>query len=337
MTAAKALPADLIDSLLSGYKKLEDLIGENGLLKQFTKAFVERVLDAEMQAHLGSVKILDMIMNPLIATNQLHELLNSDANVLICDCRFDLAQASAGRKAYAKGHIPGAIYVDLESDLSGSKTGTNGRHPLPNPDDWAATRQRLGIGSDSHVIAYDSQGSAYASRLWWMLRAIGHDKVQVLDGGLDSWKGQISTIIVAPAPLEIKPKPVTYQGLVLLDEIIDNLASQRRTVIDARSSDRFHGQNETLDPVAGHIPGSLNRFFNSNLEGSTFKSPEILGKEFSGLLGNTHPSDVIHSCGSGVTACHNLLAMECAGLSGSLLYAGSWSEWCADPKRPVEI
>jgi thiosulfate/3-mercaptopyruvate sulfurtransferase len=129
---------------------------------------------------------------------------------------------------------------------------------------------------------------------------------------------------------------VAYRGLVLVDEILDNLASQRKTVIDARSSDRFHGQNETLDPVAGHIPGSLNRFFKNNLEGSGFKSPEILRKEFSGLLGNIHASNVIHSCGSGVTACVNLLAMEQAGLVGSLLYAGSWSEWCADPKRPVE-
>jgi len=276
-------------------------------------------------------------MNPLITTNQLQYLFNSGANVLICDCRFDLAQVSAGREAYAKGHIPEAIYVDLDTDLSGNKTGANGRHPLPYPDDWAATRQRLGINSDSHVIAYDSQGSAFASRLWWMLRATGHDKVQVLDGGLESWKGQISTAIVAPVPLEKKPKPVAYQGLVLLDEIVENLASQHKTIIDARSPDRFHGQNETLDPVAGHIPGSLNRFFKNNLEGSEFKSPEILRKEYSELLGNSPASGVIHSCGSGVTACVNLLAMEQAGLCGSLLYAGSWSEWCADPKRPVDL
>jgi thiosulfate/3-mercaptopyruvate sulfurtransferase len=276
-------------------------------------------------------------MNALIKASQLHELLNSGASVLICDCRFDLAKVSAGREAYAKGHIPGAIYVDLDTDLSGTKTGTNGRHPLPSPDDWATTRQRLGIGSNIHVIAYDSQDSAFASRLWWMLRAIGHDKVQVLDGGLDSWKGQISTAIVAPAPLKKQPKPVAYQGLVLVDEVLDNLASQRKTIIDARSSDRFHGQNETLDPVAGHIPGSLNRFFKNNLEGSEFKSPETLRKEYSELLGTTKTSDVIHSCGSGVTACVNLLAMEHAGLGRSLLYAGSWSEWCADPKRPIEL
>jgi thiosulfate/3-mercaptopyruvate sulfurtransferase len=276
-------------------------------------------------------------MNPLISTNQLQGRLNSGANVLICDCRFDLAQISAGREAYAKGHIPDAIYVDLDNDLSGTKTGTNGRHPLPTPDQWAATRQRLGINSDTHVIAYDSQGSAFASRLWWMLRAIGHDRVQVLDGGSESWKGQLSTAIRDPSALINKPTPVAYQGLVLVDEIIDNLASQRKTIIDARSTDRFHGQNETLDPVAGHIPGSLNRFFKNNLAGSAFKSPEMLRKEYSELLGNIRASDVIHSCGSGVTACVNLLAMEQAGLVGSRLYAGSWSEWCADAKRPVEL
>jgi thiosulfate/3-mercaptopyruvate sulfurtransferase len=276
-------------------------------------------------------------MNPLISTKQLQELLDRNANVLICDCRFDLSQPSAGREAYAAGHINGAIYVDLETDLSGAKTGTNGRHPLPDPDDWAKTRQRLGIDSKTRVIAYDSQGSVYASRLWWMLRAIGHDKVQVLDGGLESWRGQISTAIPAPAPLERQPNPREFEGLVLVDEIKSNLASQRKTIVDARSPDRFHGQNETLDPVAGHIPGSSNRFYKSNLEGGAFKSPDILRNEFSELLGNIQAPDVIHSCGSGVTACHNLLAMEYAGLSGSLLYAGSWSEWCADPKRPVEL
>lgn len=276
-------------------------------------------------------------MNPLISTSRLQELLNGGANVLICDCRFDLTQASAGREAYARGHIDRAIHVDLDKDLSGTKTGKNGRHPLPSPDDWAKTRQRLGIGSQTHVIAYDSQGSVYASRLWWMLRAIGHQKVQVLDGGWGAWKGQVSTAILAPAPLEKQPNSREFDGLVLVDQVLDNLASQRKTIVDARSPDRFHGQNETLDPVAGHIPGSLNRFYKNNLEGEAFKSPDILRNEFSDLLGNIPASDVIQQCGSGVTACHNLLAMEYAGLGGSQLYAGSWSEWCADPKRPVEL
>lgn len=276
-------------------------------------------------------------MEPLISTQQLQELLNIGANVLICDCRFDLAQASAGREDYAKGHIPGAIYVDLEKDLSDTKTGTNGRHPLPTPVNWARIRQRLGIGSNTHVIAYDKQGSAFASRLWWMLRAIGHDKVQVLDGGLESWMGQISAAIPHNMPLVMQPEPRGYKGMVGVDAVLDNLATRRKKIIDARSSDRFQGQNETLDPVAGHIPGALNRFFKNNLEENKFKSPQMLKKEFSELLGNTSASEVIHQCGSGVTACHNLLAMEYAGLRGSFLYAGSWSEWCSDAGRPVEI
>jgi hypothetical protein len=155
--------------------------------------------------------------------------------------------------------------------------------------------------------------------------------------GWESWRGQISTAILSPAPLEKQPEPQEYEGLVLVNMILDNLVPQRKTIVDARSPDRFHGQNETLDPVAGHIPGSLNRFYKSNLKGGTFKSPDILRNEFYDLLVNIQASDVIHSCGSGVTACHNLLAMEYAGLSGSHLYAGSWSEWCADPKRPVEL
>jgi thiosulfate/3-mercaptopyruvate sulfurtransferase len=276
-------------------------------------------------------------MTSLINSNQLKELITGNSNLLICDCRFDLHQPSAGCESYATGHIPGAIYIDLENDLSDLKTGTNGRHPLPKPENWAKTRQRLGIAPYIHVVAYDNQGSIFASRLWWMLRAIGHEKVQVLDGGLDFWKGQISTEVRIPTPLHFQLEPLEYRDLVLVDEVLKNITSQRRKVIDARSSDRFHGQNETLDPVAGHIPGALNRFFKDNLASGQFKLPEILRQEFSALLGNTQAAEVIHQCGSGVTACHNLLAMENAGLSGSKLYAGSWSEWCADPTRPVEI
>jgi len=275
-------------------------------------------------------------MLPLIHTKQLEDLLGSHANILICDCRFDLTQTKAGREAYAAGHIPGAIYVDLDKDLSDIKTGTNGRHPLPTADHWAKKRQHLGIDTHTHVIAYDNHGSVYASRLWWMLRAVGHDKVQVLDGGLASWKGSISTVTRVPTPLHIPLKPVQYNGLVLVDTVLNNISSPGKVVIDARSTDRFHGQNETLDPVGGHIPGALNRFFKENLISAEFKPPEIIRNEFTELLGNTQTSNVIHQCGSGVTACHNLLAMEIAGLSGSLLYAGSWSEWCTDPARPIE-
>jgi len=256
---------------------------------------------------------------------------------LLCDCRFDLVDPLIGKKSYEESHIPGAIYVDLDKDLSGPKTGSNGRHPLPSPEAWAQTKTRLGISPNTLVVAYDKQGSVYASRLWWMLKATGHANVQVLDGGLDAWNGTMGTIPRAPTPCSQVIRVMPYAGLVLVDEVVSNLQTQKNKVVDARTEDRFHGQNETLDPIGGHIPGAMNRFFKNNLNATAFKTPEQLFKEFSEFLGPIKASEVIHQCGSGVTACHNLLAMELAGFKGSRLYAGSWSEWCADPKRPVEL
>jgi thiosulfate/3-mercaptopyruvate sulfurtransferase len=275
-------------------------------------------------------------MTPLITANQLEEIINSGENVLLCDCRFDLVDTQAGKKAYEESHIPGAIYVDLDQDLSGPKSGKNGRHPLPNPEAWAQTKTRLGISPNTLVVAYDKQGSVYASRLWWMLKATGHAKVQVLDGGLDAWNGPMGTVPRKPTPSSTPTAARPYEGLVLVDEVVGNLQSKKYVVIDARANDRFHGQNETLDPVSGHIPGALNHFFKDNLSATSFKSAEHLFKDFVELLGSHKPVQVIHQCGSGVTACHNLLAMEVAGLKGSRLYAGSWSEWCADSSRPIE-
>ncbi len=276
-------------------------------------------------------------MNPIITANQLEELINEGSDVLICDCRFDLTNAKAGYEMYKTAHITGAIYVNVDQDLSGKKTGTNGRHPLPTPEEWAKTRQRLGIANHTHVVAYDSHGGTFASRLWWMLRSIGHASVQVLDGGLDAWNGSIGTVGREPVSLSSMPNVYPYQGVVLIDEIEKNVvAKDRKMVIDARAPDRFRGENETLDPVGGHIPGATNRFFKENLVAGKFKSPEQLYKEFVLLIGQQKPGAIIHSCGSGVSACHNLLAMEAAGLSGSRLHVGSWSEWCSDPKRPIE-
>ncbi len=276
-------------------------------------------------------------MTPLISANQLEEIINSGENVLLCDCRFDLVDPSAGKKSYEESHIPGAIHVDLDQDLSSPTTGTNGRHPLPSPDAWAQTKARLGISPNTLVVAYDKQGSVYASRLWWMLKATGHANVRVLDGGLDAWNGPMGSVPRSPTscaePIGVMP----FAGLVLVDEVVGNLQTQKNKILDARANDRFHGQNETLDPVGGHIPGAMNRFFKENLSATAFKTPEHLFKEFVDLLGPIKPSEIIHQCGSGVTACHNLLAMEIAGLKGSRLYAGSWSEWCADPKRPIEL
>ena len=276
-------------------------------------------------------------MSPLISANQLEEIINSGENVLLCDCRFDLVDPLIGKKSYEESHIPGAIYVDLDKDLSGPKTGSNGRHPLPSPEAWAQTKARLGISPNTLVVAYDKQGSVYASRLWWMLKATGHANIQVLDGGLDSWNGPMGTIPRSPTPCSQAIGVMPYAGLVLVDEVVSNLQTQKNKVVDARTEDRFHGQNETLDPVGGHIPGAMSRFFKNNLNATAFKTPEQLFKEFSEFLGPIKASEVIHQCGSGVTACHNLLAMELAGFKGSRLYAGSWSEWCADPKRPVEL
>ncbi|NDF21103.1 MAG: sulfurtransferase [Burkholderiaceae bacterium] len=276
-------------------------------------------------------------MNPIITANQLEELINEGSDVLICDCRFDLTNAKAGFEMYKTAHITGAIYVNVDQDLSGKKTGSNGRHPLPSPEEWAKTRQGLGIANHTHVVAYDSHGGTFASRLWWMLRSIGHASVQVLDGGLDAWNGSFSSVGRAPKPLSAMPEAYPYQGVVLIDEMEKNVATQeRKMVIDARAPDRFRGENETLDPVGGHIPGATNRCFKENLVAGKFKSPELLYKEFVLLIGQQKPGTIIHSCGSGVSACHNLLAMEAAGLSGSRLHVGSWSEWCSDPKRPIE-
>ncbi|CAM3735086.1 sulfurtransferase [Polynucleobacter brandtiae] len=276
-------------------------------------------------------------MTPLITANQLEEALNSGENVLLCDCRFDLVDPTTGQKAYLEGHIPGAIYVDLDEDLSGDKNGNNGRHPLPTPQAWALTKSRLGIDANTLVVAYDNQGSVYASRLWWMLKATGHTKVQVLDGGLDAWNGPIGNIPRKPSPSSTAAPVMPFVGLILVDAVLKNLQTKKNTVIDARANDRFQGQNETLDPVGGHIPNALNYCFRSNLSGKSFKTPEQLYQNFVGLLGTTKAAEVIHQCGSGVTACHNLMAMEIAGLKGSRLYAGSWSEWCADPSRPIAL
>lgn len=276
-------------------------------------------------------------MTPLISANQLEEIINSGENVLLCDCRFDLVDPQAGRKSYEESHIPGAIHVDLDQDLSGSKNGLNGRHPLPSPEAWAQTKARLGISPNTLVVAYDKQGSVYASRLWWMLKATGHANVRVLDGGLDAWNGPMGNVPRVPTPCTEVIAVMPYVGLVLVDEVMGNLQTKKHQIVDARANDRFHGQNETLDPVGGHIPGAMNRFFKNNLSATAFKTPEHLFQELREFLGPIKPSEVIHQCGSGVTACHNLLAMEIAGLKGSRLFAGSWSEWCADPQRPIEL
>jgi thiosulfate/3-mercaptopyruvate sulfurtransferase len=256
----------------------------------------------------------------------------------VFDCRHDLKNTEYGRQAYARGHIPGALFLHLDDDLSGVKDGRNGRHPLPDPDSFARRMAACGVDAATQVVAYDNEGGIFASRLWWMLRWLGHEKVAVLDGGLAGWK-RSKRALEETVPV-VQPRSFTARAqdmAVDVGQVLADLQSDRMLILDARSPERFRGENETLDPVGGHIPGAVNRFYFDNLDddGCFFKPAAELRAEFAALLAGRPAAHVVQQCGSGVTACHNLLAMELAGLSGSKLYPGSWSEWCADPSRPV--
>jgi len=256
----------------------------------------------------------------------------------VFDCRHDLKNTEYGRQAYARGHIPGALFLHLDDDLSGVKDGRNGRHPLPDADSFARRMAACGVDATTQVVAYDNEGGIFASRLWWMLRWLGHEKVAVLDGGLAGWK-RSKRALEETVPV-VQPRSFTARAqdmAVDVGQVLADLQSDRMLILDARSPERFRGENETLDPVGGHIPGAVNRFYFDNLDddGCFFKPAAELRAEFAELLAGRPAAHVVQQCGSGVTACHNLLAMELAGLSGSKLYPGSWSEWCADPSRPV--
>lgn len=257
----------------------------------------------------------------------------------VFDCRHDLRDTAYGEKAYAREHIPGSLFLHLDRDLSRPGNGRNGRHPLPEVESVAARMAACGVGDDTQVVAYDNEGGIFAARLWWLLRWLGHDKVAVLNGGLPGWK-RAKLPLTADLP-QIQPANFTPRPEVLprieTTQILATLGSDALLLIDARSPERFAGQGETLDPVGGHIPGAINRFYFDNLDdaGCYFKPADELRAEFLAAIGPRDPATVVQQCGSGVTACHNLLAMEIAGLPGSRLYPGSWSEWCADPSRPM--
>jgi thiosulfate/3-mercaptopyruvate sulfurtransferase len=275
----------------------------------------------------------------IISTEDLESRLAAP-DIVICDVRHDLTKPDAwGRERYAAGHIPGAIFVHLDGDLSAPKTGTNGRHPLPTPEQAAATFGRLGIAQGKQVVAYDQGGGAYAARLWWMLRWLGLESVAVLDGGYAKWSAEgrvVSTEPTEPTPATFKITRVT--PTVNATGVMASIPRQALLILDARAPERFRGATEPFDPVAGHIPGARNRPHTHNLNADgTFKHPAFLRAEFGAILDGVPHDQVVHQCGSGVTACHNILAMEIAGLEGTRLYPGSWSEWCADPARPVEI
>lgn len=278
-----------------------------------------------------------MTYTTLIEADALAALLGS-TNLAVIDCRFDLANVGAGEAAYAAGHIPGAVYAHLDRDLSAPKTGTNGRHPLPSPETAAATFGRLGIDGSTQVMAYDAENSMYASRLWWMLKWLGHDAVAVLNGGFATWVAGQRPVSTRPATRGARtfvasPRPSMIVGAA---DVPGVTASGSTRLVDARAPERFRGDVEPLDPVAGHIPGAANHFFAQNLADGRFKSPGDLRAGFQASLGEVSGDSVVCYCGSGVTACHNILALEHAGLTGARLYPGSWSEWCADPTRAVE-
>ncbi|MDT9000497.1 sulfurtransferase [Paucibacter sp. APW11] len=279
----------------------------------------------------------------LISASDLLAMEARHQTVLLIDVSFDLADTEAGERAHAAGHIPGAHYLHLDRDLSGDKQAADGhfrgRHPLPSREGFAARMAELGLTPGRQVVAYDAQGGMYAARLWWMLRWIGHAEVAVLDGGAAAWTAAGGTLsqTASTAP--------TAAALSLRDSLAlsldaDALAASlgKLRLVDARAGERFRGDVEPLDRRAGHIPGASNRFFRDNLQpDGRFKSAEQLRAEWLPLLAPYAPAEVVHQCGSGVTACHNLLAMEHAGLAGSRLYPGSWSEWSADPARPVAL
>ena len=260
---------------------------------------------------------------PLVSAAQLMAARAAGASPLIIDCSFDLADAAAGERAFAQAHLPGAVYAHLDRDLAGAKTGRNGRHPLPARADWAATLARLGVTPARAVVVYDAQGGMYAARAWWMLRWLGHRAVSVLDGGLGAWTaagGALENGAVEPvAAATAYPEGDSLVATVDADALLKSLG--RVTLLDAR---------------AGHIPGARSRFFKDNLDvQGRFRPADQLRAAFTAF--GSAPAQVVHQCGSGVTACHNLLAMEVAGLSGSALYPGSWSEWSSDPARPVAL
>lgn len=292
----------------------------------------------------------------LITASQLQKLLSnkeqqhaesSPKRFMVFDCSFDLAKPEAGAAMFAQSHIVGAVHADLDRHLSTSLSQprcSGGRHPLPTRERFAEWLSEIGFENDMQAVVYDRQGVNYCGRLWWMLKWAGHEAVAVLDGGLQAWQAAGGAVESGaetisppssnkPSHFALKPARVALRAI---EDVANNLAGTHQTIIDARAPVRFRGEVEPLDPVAGHIPGALNRLFTQNIAANgCFKHPTELRAEFETLLAGRNPATVVHQCGSGVTAIPNLLAMEIAGLGRTALFAGSWSEWCSDPSRPV--
>ncbi len=271
-------------------------------------------------------------MRPLVSAAWLKERLQHP-DVVVVDAQFHLPEPEWGRARYLEGHIPGAVFADVNEDLAAPRTGANGRHPLPSVEAMAQTFGRLGIGDGAVVVAYDSAGGMYAARLWWMLRYLGHDRVALLDGGLQAWDGPLATGAERRPPARFTPRPIpamSREGEAVAARLGKDI------LLDARESVRFRGEKEPIDPVAGRIPGARHRFWKANLDGDgRFRSPAELRAAFDRILADRRERPVVCYCGSGLTAAHNALALTLAGAPDVAVYSGSWSEWIADPGRPV--
>ena len=258
----------------------------------------------------------------------------------VFDCRFTLTEPGAGETRYAESHIPGARYLHLDRDLSGPVTPDTGRHPLPDPAVLAVLLGRNGVDGDTQVVAYDDAGGAYAARLWWLLRWLGHRPVAVLNGGWQQWLKEeraVTRDMPVPAPRRFPYAGAQDEAWLSSADVLEMARGRKRgRLLDVRGPARFRGDEEPIDPVAGHVPGAVNLpYATSVAEDGRFKSPAVLRQQLEQALDGLHPEQAVFMCGSGVTACHGLLAMEAAGLKGARLYAGSWSEWIRDPTRPV--
>jgi thiosulfate/3-mercaptopyruvate sulfurtransferase len=289
----------------------------------------------------------------LISAEELKSLMASGQPLMVFDCSFDLMNPAAGEEAYRRAHIPGAVYAHLDTDLSDKGTpdpqgkyhphpdaASGGRHPLPNREKFAVWLSTVGFANDMQAVVYDRNGANYCGRLWWMLKWAGHEAVAVLDGGLQAWQAAGGEVTDRAEPSHFQSNfelGTELRTLVTTQQVLHRLGSARQTIVDARAAPRFKGEVEPLDPVAGHIPGALNRPFTQNIGADgKFKPAAQLRAEFEQLLAGRDPATVVHHCGSGVSAVPNVIAMEVAGLGPAALYAGSWSEWCSDPARPVE-
>lgn len=273
---------------------------------------------------------------PLVSASELASR-RASPRLLVVDCRFDLGQPAWGPAEYHAGHVPGAVHAHLERQLSGPVTPTSGRHPLPSPDAFAQALGSWGFTPASEVVCYDQGGGAFAARLWWLLRARGHEAVQLLDGGIAAWRAAgLPVEATAPVRAATRVEPRAFAGVVTTADVAAGLAAGSIRLVDARAADRFAGRNETIDPVPGHIPGAVNHPFALNLgTDGRFLEGTALRERWETTLASADPARLVMMCGSGITACHNLLALALQGVAGARLYAGSWSEWIRDPARPV--